>query len=825
MIFRLQQQTLGFWPLLLVCCCVLAVTAEISNAFTPDGLDDEADVGLAAESMPASNELDIPIMAIKGVEGEPVVDGNLDDEFWQKAQQFSLEIELYPERLSPAVVETRAWVAATKTHLYVAFEASDPNIQEIRSALRERDASKEDDYVSVIIDPTGSMARKFEFRVNPDGTLSDVLQDVISDRYIYDWDTQWTGAAMRSEIGYTVEIGIPADAIYIPSEDLSEKSRGAVILKRSYPRSVDRTLATFFFFERGKSKEGETADSLSSVSGEEPGERVIPYIPKKLTVTPHYIYHLDETRDIGGDFTQEDDTDEHSVGIDGKYKISTSSSFGFTINPNFTEVEADIAKESINNPFNVFQPEKRSFFKPATEYFSSLIPVVYTRNILRPRVGGGYNNDAGSSSFAVFATDDRETEVIVPDSLGSDKVELIEDSYSGALRYRMNSDRHTSGLTGTYRAGEGYHNATLNYDGLFNLGPDDKFRYQLSYSDSEYPQSFAEDLCEEDGCTEEAITEPCPLGDCSLNAQVLRTDYGNRLNGHNVQLRYKHDGPKGLYWVGYQEISEDYRADLGFVRQVDIRDINVAYGKKWYLETLEDDNGKSRIRTYVVGKYMRSHEDDDLLEQAISFWAEFRGSYQSVARVGYRYRDRAVNRIDQGTLAVGDNAPLFEESYVQWYYEISPHYTWKVNFDGRVGDIADSTNLVLGFMVELEPKITFRYGPLELSAGGTFRQFDLDGKQLYSEQFLTFSALYRSNTKISHRFLYLDDLTKRDTERWIEEELAREEEKTFEYTFTYQPTETWKFLTGVKLGYEYESDIDDGDITEQQFYCKIEKTF
>jgi hypothetical protein len=810
---------------IVVCCFFLTATGEMLFAFTPEGLDNEADVGLAAESVPTSGELDIPTLTIKGIDGEPVIDGNLDDDFWTKAQKLDLQIELYPERLSPAVVETKAYVAATKTHLYVAFDASDPNVEEIRSALRERDASKEDDYVSIIIDPTGSMARKFEFRVNPDGTLSDVLQDVISDRYIYDWDTAWVGAAIRSETGYSVELAIPADALYIPSEDTPDENRGVVILKRSYPRSVDRVLATFFYFERGKSDTGESADSLSSVSGEEPDERDIPYLPKKLSVRPHYIYHLDEARDIGGEFEQEEDTNENSIGIDAKYKISTSKSLAMTINPNFSEVEADIAKQSISNPFTIFQPEKRTFFQSATEYFSSLIPVVYTRNIIRPRGGLAYLNDSGSSSFAAFATDDRETEVIVPDSLGSDNVELLESSYSGAFRYRSSKERHTSGLTGTYRAGEGYYNATLNYDGLFDLGPDDKFRYQLSYSGSEYPQSFAEDLCEEDGCTEEVIPDPCLIGDCSVNAEVLRTDYGNRLNGHNVQLRYKHDGPKGLYWVGYQDIADGYRADLGFVRQVDIRDLNFAYGKKWYLKTLADDDGKSRVRSYIVGKYMRSYHDNDLLEKAISFWGEFRGTYQSVVRVGYRYRDRAVNRIDQGSLAVGDNAPLFEENYVQWYMETSPHHKWKINFDGRVGDIADADNLVLGFMVELEPAITFRYGPFEFTVGGTFRDYEYDGSMLWTEQFLSFTTLYRSSKKFSHRLLYLDNVTKRDAERWIDDELPREEDWTFEYTFTYQPKESLRFLTGIKLEHEYESDIDDGDITGQQFYCKIEKSF
>lgn len=819
-----SPKAIGTWIFIFISCCIFVGLATISNAVTPDGLEDEADVGLAAESVPTTGELDIPVFTMVGVEGKPVIDGVLDDAFWNKAKKLELEIELYPERLAPAVVNTEAYVAATKTHLYVAFDASDPNMKEIRSALREHDASKEDDYVSIIIDPTGSMARKFEFRVNPDGTTSDVLQDVISDRYIYDWDTDWEGAAQRSDKGYSVELAIPADAIYIPA-DAKEKGRGAVILKRSYPRSVDRILATFFFFERGKGDSKESTASLSTVDTEESEDLKLPYIPNKLNVTPHYIYHLDETRDIGGDFEQEEDRKQHSVGLDARYKISTSQSFGLTINPNFTEVEADIARDSINNPFTVFQPEKRSFFQPATEYFSSLIPIVYTRNIIRPRVGGGYLNDSGSNSLTAFATDDRETEIIVPDSLGSDKIELLEDSYSGAIRYRMSKKRHTSGFTGTYRGEDEYHNATLSYDGLFDLSPDDKFRYQLSYSNSEYPQSFAEDLCEEDGCTEDVVVEPCLTGDCSTNAEVLRTDWGNRLNGYNAQLRYKHDGPKGLYWIGYQEISDDYRADLGFVRQVDIRDINFAYGKKWYLKTLEDDDGKSRIRTYLIGKYMRSYEDNDLLEKAVSFWSEFRGTYQSVVRVGYRYRDRAVGRIDQGTLAVGDNAPLFEENYLQWYFETSPRHDWKINFDGRIGDIADSTNLVLGFMVELEPKITFRYGPLELTAGGTFRDYELDGERLYSEQFLSFTALYRGSKKISHRLLYLDDLTKRDTERWIEEELSEEQERTLEYTLTYQPAQTWKILTGVKLGYEYESDIDDGDITERQFYCKIEKKF
>ena len=297
------------------------------------------------------------------------------------------------------------------------------------------------------------------------------------------------------------------------------------------------------------------------------------------------------------------------------------------------------------------------------------------------------------------------------------------------------------------------------------------------------------------------------------------------MNGHAIQLRYKHDGPGGLYWGGYEETSPDYRADMGFLRRVDLRALYFAYGKKWYFETMKEDEGKSRVRCYVLGNYTRSYEYDDLLDRSISFWGEFKGTYQSLIRVGYRFRERAVNRIDQASLATGENAPLFDEKYLQWFAETSPFTHWKINFDGRIGDIADATNMVLGYMVELEPKLTFRYGSLELITAGTFRNYELDDESLYTEQFLSFTALYRGSRKFSHRLLYLDDLTKRDTERWIEEENAREYDKTFEYTLTYEPSISWKILFGAKVVYEYESSIEDGDYTERQIYCKIEKKF
>jgi hypothetical protein len=128
-------------------------------------------------------------------------------------------------------------------------------------------------------------------------------------------------------------------------------------------------------------------------------------------------------------------------------------------------------------------------------------------------------------------------------------------------------------------------------------------------------------------------------------------------------------------------------------------------------------------------------------------------------------------------------------------------------------------------MLELKPKISLRLGHWQLIASAILRNFDVDKKGLYEERFLSLTALYRTNHRVSHRLLYLDDLTNRDTERWLGVELDREVERTLEYTFTYEIFEQWAVLAGLKTEYDYKSDVNDDDITNREVYLKIEKRF
>ena len=780
------------------------------------GVDEppESDIGLATEATP--EEFKIPLVKARIIPGAPVVDGKLDDPFWENATEYSLEYELYPERLGPPAQPTEAFLGLTATHLYAAFVAHDPSPSQIRSAIKERDSSKDDDYVSIVIDPTAQGAIKYEFRVTPHGVLTDVLQDNISDRYLYDWDTDWQGAATINESSYIVEMAIPRWSLKLPRTPEGKITPGIVLLKRSYPRSVDSFMVTFFRYAPNE----ESAEQIlvPESAKEDQGKR-------RIKFTPQMIYHADDERDVGGEWERADDHELYTVGFDLKYYLSNSSSMNLTVNPNFAEVEADIARDSINNPFIPFKPEKREFFQNVGEYFTTQMKAVYTRNIIEPEWGLSYLSSEGTKSIGAFAVNDRQTSVLMPDIFGSDTVELTDHSKSGAFRMQFPKGIQSIGLLGTYRSGEDYHNGLLGVDGLFNLGIDDKLRYQLMFSHTDYPVRFADDLCEESDCTEMPPEEPCYIGDCTVNAYVLRANWEDTLTGHGLRLNYKHDGPKSLYWLNYWDIAPDFRSDLGFVRRVDLRAMSFAYGRKWYFKALADDEGKSRVRAYATAQHLRSHSSNEKVETGVGLWGEFRGSLQSLARAGYRMHERAVNRINQASLEVGDNAPLFDESYWQWYFQVAPLPNTTFHLDGRWGDMADAENMLLGEMREIKPKINIIRDRLEFMLSGTFRSFDVTGGELYKEQFLSLTMLYRQNEKLTHRLLYLDDLTERNLDLWAADEDAREKERTFEYTLLYKPTKDWKILTGVKFGNEYDVDLDETGLINREFYIKIAKDF
>ena len=66
------------------------------------------------------------------------------------------------------------------------------------------------------------------------------------------------------------------------------------------------------------------------------------------------------------------------------YGITSNLTLDGTVNPDFSQVEADAGQIAVNERFALFFPEKRPFFLEGTEIFGLPRQLVFTRTIVDP---------------------------------------------------------------------------------------------------------------------------------------------------------------------------------------------------------------------------------------------------------------------------------------------------------------------------------------------------------------------------------------------------------------------------------------------------------
>jgi hypothetical protein len=131
----------------------------------------------------------------------------------------------------------------------------------------------------------------------------------------------------------------------------------------------------------------------------------------------------------------ETDTD---AGADLRWGINQDNYLNATLNPDFSQVEADSAQLEINNTFSLFFPEKRTFFLDGANYFNSNLNVVHTRNIADPDYGVKLTGRAGRHSYGLLQASDTQTSFMIPTNDASSVASLGgTGSDVSVLRYRQ----------------------------------------------------------------------------------------------------------------------------------------------------------------------------------------------------------------------------------------------------------------------------------------------------------------------------------------------------------------------------------------------------
>ena len=491
------------------------------------------------------------------------VDATLDEAAWQSATKISVNIEMSPGDNITAPVTTTAYIMADADTLYVAFKALDPNPDQIRAYFRERDQIWNDDVVGIKIDPYNDGNKAYQFFVNPLGVQSDAIENELIGRESTAWKVIWDAEAKITDQGYIVEMAIPLRVLNF--EQKAGLQDWGIELVRFYPRDIKHRISN-----SNRSRERSCTLCQMTVAHGLEGIKAT----SQVQVVPTLTAGRSQTRDVeaGMDWQSDSNSD---VGLDLKWAISPDVSLYATINPDFSQIEADSGQLNVNNSFSLFNEERRGFFLDDADFFE--VPfqnLFYTRNVVAPKAGVKLAGRQGKHSFALFGGQDKETLFVLPGNLASTVINLDQEGTSGAFRYRFDASSNLSigGLT-TIRQSSGYHNYVGGIDIKYQPTDYDTIKAMMVTSNTQYPDDF--------------VTNQGLSGELALRA--ASTD---SFTGYSYDFYYQHSRRDWNANISYRKKSAGYRADLGFITQVDSDKLVIGGEKIWYL----DNNWFNKVR-------------------------------------------------------------------------------------------------------------------------------------------------------------------------------------------------------------------------------------
>lgn len=665
----------------------------------------------------------LPPIAIQRAEGSITIDGDLSDPAWKNAAAVTQWFETRPgDNVEPQVANV-AYITYDDRFLYVAFDFSDPDPKSIRAPLGDHDqiSGASMDFAGVMIDARNDGKTAMEFLATPSGVQFDAVLDDASGNEDASPDFFWDTVGKITAKGWQMEMRIPFSTLRYEN---ANPAAWGIMFYRNYPR--DRRYQFFGNrIPRGNSCLVCHARKLVGLQGLPGGGHIIaaPY------VTAGAEQHAADLGSPLGDRTY--DTD---IGADLKWTPNADTALDLTLNPDFSQVESDVAEISANERFAIFFPEKRPFFLEGVELLATPIQAVYTRTITSPKWGVRSTGTFGDRyAYTVLASADRGGgSVVLPGPLGSGFADQDFSSNVAIARIRRSLNGNSfASILFTDRENEGHsHNRVLGPD--FQWRPNDRHTLtgQLLFSQTRDPNR--PDL-------EESWT-------------------GEERDSHAGMIWYQYQTSSRDLYLQYEDLGEEFRADAGFVPQVGHRE---AYAEGGH--TVYPKGFLHRIRTFVIASHDEELDGDTIFDQiSVGFGSD--GKRSSF----YRLRP-AFERVQSG-------GELFDQLRLYYELRISPtRNIVDLYLQGWLGEGVDFAQSRSGEGANVALGGSLRAGDhLQFEVNSSLRWLDLDAGRLFTAQVQRLKTTY---TFDSRRFvraivqhvrtdrndaLYEDDVTERE---------------------------------------------------------------
>jgi len=637
------------------------------------------------------------------------VDGVLDEVAWEDAAEIDVAREWFPGDNAAPPVETKAYLTYDDHNIYVGFKCFDPDPSQIRAHLMKRDeifTFVQDDHITIMLDTFNDERRAFQFRVNPLGVQADAIFSEVDGIEDFAWDMIWNSKGSIDADGWVAEIAFPVNQLRF--QKTHEAQTWGVVFGRSWPRSSRHRIS-----DSGRDRNRACLicqyDKAAGFEGLKPG--------KNLEINPTLVGVRTEGLDEFPDGSLEPENEDAEVGLTVRWGLTPNLTLVGTLNPDFSQVEADVAQLGINERFALFFEEKRPFFLEGIDFFSTPINAVYTRTVVSPDWGGKITGKVGKNAIGAFAAGDTVTPLLFPSNQGSDSVLLEESNTSGVFRYRRDvGETSTLGILYAGREGDDYHNRVAGLDGLLRVSAKDTVTFQYLYSDTLYPDEIAEEFEQ-------------PMGS---------------FTGDSVFVDYDHNSRNWFWSASYEDRARGLRLDNGFVPRVDSREAEV-----FVLRTFWDEKDRwwDQWRIAASGERIEDQEGE-LTDETLELFVDLRGPMQSFIRVGGDRR----KILNEGILYEDLNGGLF-------IGEFQPSGALKVELFAISRDAVDFANNQPGDELLVVPGIEAKLGRhVNLELEHTLQKLDVEGGKLFEANLSQVRLVYNFNVRTFVRgiFQWLD---------------------------------------------------------------------
>ncbi|HUF78067.1 MAG TPA: DUF5916 domain-containing protein [Thermoanaerobaculia bacterium] len=693
---------------------VLAALAALVSAAAPAAAQEGPEAATPETPTPAAGPAPACLAQPRDFEARRAtsaieVDGVLDEPAWQDALSFALPCEWNPGDNVAPPVETDFLVTYDDDNLYLAWRAFDPEPSAIRANLMDRDSINtfvQDDHVLLILDTFNDERRGFQLRVNPLGVQADALFSQSEGIEDFSYDMIWDSAGRITEEGYVVEVAVPFNQLRFPAT-AGEQTWGFDI-GRSYPRSVRHRLASNSR-ERGNNCLLCQATKISGFEDLEPG--------RNLQVTPTITaLRTDRLSSFPAGGLESGD-EELEPGVTARWGVSPNVTLSGTLNPDFSQVEADVAQLAVNERFALFFPEKRPFFLEGGDLFTTPIRAVFTRTVADPRWGLKGAAKQGANAYGAFVTEDGVNTVLVPTNQGS-RIAALDGGVTGSVvRFRRDFGAETTvGALYAGREGDAYHNRVFGLDAVHRFGPSDRLTVQILGSETRYPEAL----------------------DAALRA-TLEED-----RGYAFLAGWDHETRNWFWSASYQDLDPSFRADSGFVPRVDVREAQGVVQRHFWGEAEDFFN------RFAIGLYTRRVEDHSgrLTDRNLDLYANFSGPLQSFAQVSLKNHQQFFGGVLYDDLWRG-----------QLFAELQPSGALRVTLFTDLGETVDFQNNRPADGFQVGPSVELKLGRhVNLRASHNFRRLEVEGGELLEANLTELRAVYNLSTRTFVRaiFQYFD---------------------------------------------------------------------